>query len=253
MNGDTPHKPAEGDWQAKPHDASPDETPAKVQPTEPSESTEQLDQPNQEAAVEQQPEGSTPELIDSPSPSNPAPAAWTTSVGDQDSMWAVADAEIEAHDQQETPSIEWTASEFIAHEKSPMWYLVLIIVGVLLTLFSFFVMHDMIAMVAVVFIIVLFGFTASHKPRTLPYRIDNTGVIIGGKLYPYGQFKSFGIVQEDAFSNITLMPLKRFGQPLTIYYPPEEEDNIVKTLSAYMPTAPVKLDFIDTTLRRIRL
>lgn len=173
-------------------------------------------------------------------------------------MWEIADAEIASDiaggiPVPESPSIQWTASEFIAHDKSMMWYAGLAGVGIVITLFSYFIVHDIIASIAVIFIVILFGFVAAHKPRTLPYRIDSAGITIGDKLYQYGQFKSFGIVQEGAFSSITLMPLKRFGQPLSIYYPPEEEEKIVQVLANYMPAAQVKLDFIDKMLKSIHL
>jgi len=175
-----------------------------------------------------------------------------------ESAWELADAEMESQGQDapalpDTPSVQWTASEFVAHEKSPLWYLSLIGIGAVLAIFSQLVVHDFITTVAIVLVTILFVFAASHKPRTLPYHIDGTGITIGDKTYSYAQFKSFGIVQEGAFSNITLVPLKRFGQPLSIYYPPEEEDKIVEVLSAYMPVSQVKLDFIDKLLKSIHL
>ena len=147
--------------------------------------------------------------------------------------------------------VSWTASEFIAHDKSPMWYMVLGTVIVVLMALAYFIFHDMIAAIFIIFLGVIFGALASHKPRVLEYRIDPSGVHIGPKVYSYDQFKSFGIVQEGAFSNITLMPLKRFSPSLTVYYPPEEEDVIVAAMADYLPMANIPNDAIDRFLRTI--
>lgn len=147
--------------------------------------------------------------------------------------------------------VNWTASEFIAHDKSPMWYMALAGVMAVLMALAFFLFHDVIAAISIVFLGVIFGALASHKPRVLEYRIDPSGVHVGPKVYQYDQFKSFGIVREGAFSNITLMPLRRFSPSLTVYYPPEDEDPIVGAMADYLPMADVPNDAIDRFLRTI--
>jgi hypothetical protein len=132
-----------------------------------------------------------------------------------------------------------------------MWYGGLAGVVLVLMVLAYFLFHDVIATVSLVFLGVIFGALASHKPRVLEYRIDATGVHIGSKVYPYVQFKSFGVVREDAFSNVTLMPLRRFSPSLTIYYPPEEEETIVNAMADYLPMAEIPHDPIDRFLRTI--
>lgn len=154
-------------------------------------------------------------------------------------------------DQSHQAVVDWTASEFIAHDKSPMWYLALAGVTLVLVLLAYFLFHDVIATVSIVLLSIIFGALASHKPRVLEYRIDPAGVHVGPKVYPYEQFKSFGIVREGAFSNITLMPLKRFSPALTVYYPPESEEPIVAAMADYLPMADVPNDAIDRFLRTI--
>lgn len=149
------------------------------------------------------------------------------------------------------PEIDWTASEFIAHDKSVTWYAVLTLVVICLMTLAYFLFHDIVATVSIIFLGVIFGVLASHKPRVLGYKIDAAGVHIESKVYSYEMFKSFGIVREGAFSNITLMPLKRFSPGLTIYYPPEEEEEIVKTMASYLPMADVPNDAVEHFLRTI--
>lgn len=152
-----------------------------------------------------------------------------------------------------SPEASWTASEFIAHEKGVRWFLGLGLVAFVLALFAYFVIHDMVAVVAIVIIAIIFGMMATHKPRVLDYHIGPDGITVGNRTFTYAEFKHFGVIHEEAFSNITLIPTGRFAPTLSIYYPPEQEDQIVEVLSQYMPLAAVQYDGLDRFLRRIRL
>lgn len=149
--------------------------------------------------------------------------------------------------------VSWSASEFIAHEKSAMWYVALFGTTIVVVALIYLLTKDIIAVVAIGFVGILFGFLAAHKPRVLNYHLDSQGLTIDQKFYPYSDFKSFGVVQEGAFSSIVFMPMKRFMPTLTVYYPPENEDQIVNALSQYMPFAPAAHDLVDKMMRRIRL
>lgn len=151
-----------------------------------------------------------------------------------------------------THHVEWTASEYVAHEKGLMWYVALLGGVVALTVVVYLLTKDLIAVVMIGLVAILFAILAARKPRVLHYEVGPQGVSIGGKMYPYADFKSFGVVTQGAFSSIVLMPLKRLMPALSVYYPPEEEQKIVEALSDYLPFAPVTPDFIDRTMFRIR-
>ena len=152
-----------------------------------------------------------------------------------------------------TPAVSWTASEFIHHAKSLNWYLILAVTGVLGAIGVYFLTHEIISTAAIVIVAVLFGISASSKPRVLPYEIGTTGVLIGNRQYPYSNFKTFSVLHDgSAFSSIQLMPLRRFAPPVSMYFPPEDEESIVTALSAYLPYEERKVDATDRLLRRIR-
>lgn len=163
------------------------------------------------------------------------------------------DFEAEAPPSIPSPEVTWSASEFIAHEKGIRWFLGLGAVTVALAMFSYFVIHDMVAVIAIILIAIIFGIMATHKPRVLSYHIGPAGITVGNRTFSYAEFKHFGVIHEEAFSNITLIPTGRFAPTLSIYYPPEQEEQIVDVLSKYMPFAPVQYDSLDRFLRRIRL
>lgn len=148
--------------------------------------------------------------------------------------------------------ISWTASEFIAHDKSQGWYGRLAGVTALLVIIIFVLTRDFITSTVVIIGAFCFGVYAGRQPRQLPYRLDSFGLKIGQRSYPYEQFRSFSVVPEGAFSSIILMPLKRFAPLTTIYYAPESEDQIVDILAARLPYAEHKHDAVERLMRHIR-
>lgn len=112
--------------------------------------------------------------------------------------------------------------------------------------------RDNVSTAVIVIAGLILGVYASHKPRQMEYIIDQSGLTIGGKHYAYQHFRSFSVGNEGAFNGITLMPLRRFAVPLTIYYPPEEEEAIVNILSVQLPFEEHRVDAIDAFMRRIR-
>lgn len=147
--------------------------------------------------------------------------------------------------------ISWTASEFIAHAKTSGWYAILggitLVIAGLVYYFA-----DIFTAIVVIVVAVLFGYMASRKPRELPYIVNEKGVQVDKKLYPYGTFKSFSIIQEEGIESIWFMPLQRFAPGLTIYFAPQEGQKIVDYLGNQLPYEERKPDTIDTIMHRIR-
>lgn len=148
-------------------------------------------------------------------------------------------------------AISWTASEFIAHSKTFGWYAILGLITTAVALLAYF-LADIITTVIVIVVSILFGYMASRKPRELPYSVDPEGIHVDKKLYPYGNFKSFSIVQEEGIESIWLMPLQRFSPGLSIYFAPQEGQKIVDYLGNQLPFEERKLDALDKFMHRIR-
>jgi len=149
-------------------------------------------------------------------------------------------------------SVTWTASEFVAHNKSVGWYAMLILGSVLVAAIIFFLTRDLVSGGVVIIAGLLLAVYGSHKPRQVQYVIDRRGVGVGQRRHSYDEFRSFSVVSEGAFSGLVLMPLKRFALPLTMYYAPADEDRILGMLSDQLPLEEHRPDAIDTLLRRIR-
>jgi hypothetical protein len=150
-------------------------------------------------------------------------------------------------------TVTWEASEFIAHEKSFGWYAILVLGTALLASLTLFWLRDLVSTFVVIVAAIIFGIVASRKPRVLPYRLDDHGVTVGNAFRPYHDFKSYAPLQEGAVSSVVLLPLKRFMPPLSIYFAPEDEEKIIKTLAAYLPFDQAhQYDMVDRVIQRIR-
>lgn len=148
--------------------------------------------------------------------------------------------------------ISWTASEFISHEKTSGWYGVLALVTVIAAVMIYLLTKDTISTIVAIICGIAFGAVAGRRPRQLQYQLSNSGVTIGQKQFPYTGFKSFSVVPEGAFSSIVFKPLKRFAPLTTIYYSPNDENDILDLLSQHLPFEEHKSDAVDNMMRRIR-
>ena len=190
--------------------------------------------------VEQQPE--------SPVPVTDAEIVSTEQPEPQDSSFDVSESPLDGNNQK----ITWTASEFIAHDKSVSWYVVLSLVTVVLGAVVFLLNRDFISVSVVIISGLLLGAYAGHQPRSLEYALNNGGLSIGQKHYSYDKFKSFSIMKEGAFSSIMFMPLKRFAVALMVHYAPEDEEKILSILAERLPMEEPRYDLVDSLMRRIR-
>ncbi len=147
---------------------------------------------------------------------------------------------------------DWTASEYTDHSKSAKWFLQLAGVSILATGLAYFLTRDFVVVGTILVVAIIFGIAAGRKPRVLHYAVDNQGITISQKRYPYGMFKSFSVIQEGPIRSIFLMPIKRFNTPLSLYYPPEGEEAITETLGAHLPMEAREQDAIDRFMHKIR-
>jgi hypothetical protein len=152
----------------------------------------------------------------------------------------------------EPASLDWTAAEFIAHEKTINWYGSLAILTIVVATLIFLVTKDRISTGIVVLAGAAFGAFAMRKPKMQQYAIFPGGLQIGQKTYNFQDYKTFSVIDEGAIASIIFMPLKRFMPPLTVYVAPDLEDKVVDFLAAYLPFEQHKADAVDSLLRRIR-
>lgn len=148
--------------------------------------------------------------------------------------------------------ISWTASEFIEHSKSLVWYLILILGAVIVAGLVWLWTRDTITAVTIVVVAVVLAIMGAKKPRDQQYKLDSKGVYIGGRFSPYNEFKSFTLIKRGAFYSLVFTPLKRFGLYKSVYFDPADEEKIMAILTSYLPMEESKRDLLDELMWKVR-
>lgn len=148
--------------------------------------------------------------------------------------------------------INWEANEYIQREKGKVWYVifaVIVLAFIALTIWlkdwSFLALVVVCAVALLLYVI--------RPPRKLHYTLDNKGLTEGNHLYPYSDFKSFGVLKEGSHYCIVLTPKKRFSLRNNVYFPETMGEEIVDQFGERLPMEPVKLDLIDQLIRILRI
>lgn len=185
-------------------------------------------------------------------------AGWVFRPGDTASPTTAATTPQTAVSQQSAPNampvdgVRWSASEFIAHDRNASWYLVLGGGAVATSAIVYLLTRDEISSAMIVIVAILFGVFAGKRPRTLDYTVDNEGITIGPKKYPYGLFKSFSVMEEGALHALSFMPMRRFMPIISVYYSNEDEDKILQKIANFLPFEEHRQDVIDKFMHKIR-
>lgn len=173
------------------------------------------------------------------------------STNDEPTMMEIEDAVSKKHVNQDRV-VNWTGSEFIANHKDGRWY-ALYFSGLIALVATIYVLTgDEISTVSVGIVGILFVILANRKPRELPYEIDNKGLSIGTKFYPFDHFKSFGLAREGMIDYINLMPLKRFMPEISVYFPPDQSEQIVAILADHLPHDDRNEHQVDRLAKKLR-
>jgi hypothetical protein len=139
----------------------------------------------------------------------------------------------------------------VEHKKSLGWYVILALAAVVVAVIVLFLTKDKISTGVIILAAILFGVYAGRHPRTLNYQLDESGLTIADKFYPYDILKSFAVVDEGSMMSIVLFPLKRFMPQIPIYCSLGDEKKVIDVLSTRLPIEEHR-DAIDNFMRRIR-
>jgi len=149
-------------------------------------------------------------------------------------------------------AITWQASEFIHHEKSIMWFIVLFVGAILLLLIDVVFVKSWTFGVLIVVLALGMALLGRRPPRTLHYALTSQGVRIEDKLYSFHDFHAFGVVQESALYSLRLVPNKRFMPMVSLYFPPDQGEQIVDMVGSVLPMEHIDRDPIDKIVEKIR-
>ena len=153
---------------------------------------------------------------------------------------------------QAVKDISWQAEEYIVRDHNTGWYIGLFTVGVLLLGLAILIRSWTFFALIVLSTITILIFTF-RPPRKISYTLNSDGLIEGGRLHRFEEFKAFGIAKEGSHFSAILIPKKRFGINVKVYFPGDSGEAIVDALGARLPMEEVKLDFLDKIVNFLRI
>ena len=151
-----------------------------------------------------------------------------------------------------TQPISWQAEEYVVREHNAGWYFGLIIITAGLIALSVW-LKWWTFLILVVLSVVTILISNLRPPRKIQYSLDNDGLKEGDRLHKFEDFKAFGILKEGNNFSAILIPKKRFGLSVKVYFPGDSGEAIVDALGARLPMEQVKLDFLDKIVNFLRI
>ncbi|MBR0488403.1 hypothetical protein IJJ39_01875 [Candidatus Saccharibacteria bacterium] len=148
--------------------------------------------------------------------------------------------------------VTWQAEEYISKDHHAGWYVGLAVFTLAFGALAIWLQGWTFLILIIISAVTILVF-ALRPPRTIDYRIDNDGITEGKILHRYSDFRAFGIMQEDSHYSAILIPKKRFGMSVKIYFPEGSGEAIVDFLGAHLPMEPLKLDFLDKIVNFLRI
>ena len=150
------------------------------------------------------------------------------------------------------PITAWEAEEYIMKSHHVGWFVGLAIITIAFgTLAVFLEGWTFLALIIVSAITILIY--ALRPPRKLRYELTDKGLMEGGRLYAYQDYRAFGILKEEGHFSAVLIPKKRFGMQIKVYFPEGSGEQIVDALGAHLPMEEVKVDLLDKLVNFLRI
>lgn len=149
--------------------------------------------------------------------------------------------------------VHWQATEYIHREKDAMWFtLFAIVVVVLMAVSVLFIQSITFTILIPVMAAALLVYT-HRPPRMLDYTLSHQGLHINDTLYPFIDFKGFGVVHDGQEYSVILIPTRRFKLGVSVYFPEEAGEAIVDILGTRLPMQELHLDMFDKIIHKLRI
>ena len=148
--------------------------------------------------------------------------------------------------------ITWQAEEYITPGRNTWWYVGLFAVGAALATLSVLLQWWTFLILIILSIITILTSTI-RPPRKITYALNSEGLSEGQRIHKYEDYKAFGILKEGNHYSAILIPKKRFGLSVKVYFPEGSGEAIVDALGARLPMQEVKLDFLDKIVNFLRI
>jgi hypothetical protein len=134
-----------------------------------------------------------------------------------------------------------------------MWFVVFAVVVLGLMAAAVFLMQAVTFAILVPVMAVALIVYSHRPPRLLDYTLSAKGLYVNDQLYPFADFKSFGVIHDGEEYSVMLIPVKRFKMGVSVYFPEEAGEAIVDMLGARLPMRELHIDVVDKLIRKLRI
>lgn len=149
--------------------------------------------------------------------------------------------------------VRWQAQEYIQHDKGWLWFVVFIVAFLALMAIAIFLIKSITFNILVPVMAVALLVYINRAPRIIDYTLSRKGLYINDRLYPFSEFKGFGVIHDGKEYSVLLVPVKRFKPGVSVYFPEAAGEAIVDMLGARLPMQELHLDFVDQIIRKLRI
>ena len=152
----------------------------------------------------------------------------------------------------ELKPVTWQTEEYIVRNHNFWWYVGLFIVAAGFSALAV-VFQGWTFLVLIILSVITIMIYSLRPPRKINYLLNNKGLTEENRLHSYEDFRAFGILKEDEHYSAILIPKKRFGLQVKIYFPEGSGEKIVDQLGNHLPMEEVKPDFLDKIVNFLRI
>lgn len=195
----------------------------------------------------------TPVVTMSPTPSSEISPAEVPSVPPPPGAAPESVEQAEPLEILEEEPVHWQAQEYIHHEKNALWFVLFAVVLIGLMAIAIFLMNSISFAILIPVMAVALLVYIHRPPRVLDYTLSRHGLHINDNLYPFSDFKGFGVIHDGQEYSIMLIPTKRFRPGVSVYFPEEAGEAIVDMLGTRLPMQQLHLDLVDRLLKKLRI
>lgn len=161
--------------------------------------------------------------------------------------------EVSTSDSSQAEPVRWQAQEYIQHDKGGLWFIAFAATFVVLMAVAIFLIKSITFDILVPVMAIALLVYINRPPRLIDYTLSRKGLHINDRLYPFAEFKGFGVVHDGKEFSVLLLPVKRFKPGVSVYFPEESGEAIVDMLGARLPMQELHLDIVDRIIRKLRI
>ncbi len=132
-------------------------------------------------------------------------------------------------------TLTWKAHAFKDHDRSPNWYIGLILVSIGLIAFAIYNKSIMTTITFGLIIFIVFVLSL-QKPHDVEYKITKTGISSGKNIYPYKAIKTFWVLYNPpAIKTVNFETTAFMNNKISLQLGNQDPVLVKKVLSQYLP------------------